>query len=328
MTKKSPSRSLKKKEVDKMCQEISGTTFTTGTQFHEKFPSNIVGKVRPIDKGTKPQSKFIPYQKTEEFKTQSEFIPNQRALDKELIENDHLNSIKKALETIQLDNRKIVDFLNSEYKVKLLPQVFVGEAVMFELLNQSYELPTAHSIETKYKRLISVVQKAFEDYSHTEKSPLTIDDPLDVLWDRNDDPHSLKTIEPDISEINILDKLWERPGDPIEKQAGNSPQPIKKETDLTSLWGNPKISEEKLGEAIKVFNKKKQNFVPKKPEPIVWKNYTVQINGKKINEFEWNSKEKKLLEEHVLKQALPIIKKRKKSIKKIIRSGNTWNFVV
>jgi hypothetical protein len=120
------------------------------------------------------------------------------------------DNLRDALKPLYEFSHKIEEFLQSEYKRKLLPQAFVGEAVMFELLKQSYGIPE-YSVQEKLNRLLSVIQKALENYDNTPCS-LNNTSVFDSIWERPDDPHCLDTIEPDISEIRLRKIIEEQTG--------------------------------------------------------------------------------------------------------------------
>ena len=199
-----------------------------------------------------------------------------------------LNGMSGALKHLCDVNHKIVEFLQTEYKRKMTLQTYIGEAVLYELLCQSYGVPE-YTTEEKHKRLLSVILGAIKNHQNRPACSLDTVDILDGLWNRPDDPHNLDTVIPDTGAIRLR-KIVE---DTTTKQTEKTP-------DL-------KFSQP----------------IAEKPIPVI----SVQINGKYMGHFEGTNSPNKD-EQKALDIALPIIKKRRKKVKQTIRSGTTFNFVL
>jgi hypothetical protein len=269
----------------------------------------------------------------------SKKVPDQRS---EVVPSVTLEGIKGALRHLCDINHKIVEFLQSEYKRKMTLQNYIGEAVLYELLCQSYGVPE-YTTEESHKRLLSVIMGAMKNHQNRPTCSLDTVDSLVDLWNRPDDPHSLETVTPDIDTIRlrkiVTDILTikeaaqqEKPlnitkfnGDPCKLGLKTVPE---KPDLLTQLWEQP--TEKSMNIMKEAFEEGGANYTPKKPEPVVFKTYDVQINGKLMGSFKSDpiSVPDKSLQQNALNIALPIIKKRRRKIKKVIRSGTTWNFVV
>ena len=96
-------------------------------------------------------------------------------------------------------------FYQERYRRSLL-QTYVGEAVMDELLHQSYGRPE-YTTEESLKRLISVVLKATTD--HREKPEYNLKPISEVmnLWSKPEDPHLLPSVDADTEIVKLTDLL-------------------------------------------------------------------------------------------------------------------------
>jgi hypothetical protein len=121
-------------------------------------------------------------------------VPEQRS---ESIPSPTLEDMKGTLKHLYDVNHEIVGFLQSEYKRKMTLQNYIGEAVLYELLYQSYGVPE-YTTEESYKRLLSVILGAMKN--HHDRPACSLD-ALDRS--RPDDPHSLETMVPDTGTIRL-----------------------------------------------------------------------------------------------------------------------------
>ena len=234
-----------------------------------------------------------------------------------IVPSPTLEGIKGALRHLCEVNNKIVEFLQSEYKRKMTLQNYIGEAVIYELLCQSYGVPE-YTTEESYKRLLSVILGAMKNHQNRPVCSLDAVDNLDGLWNCPDDPHSLETVTPDIDMIRLRKIV----SDTLAKEA---PEKSKPSPDLTQLWEQPTGD---MNTFNKVFNKSatKPNPSPNNPDGYC---YNVQVNGKSVGNFRSGLQSAdKSLQQNALNIAVPIIKKRRRKVKKVIQSGTTWNFVV
>lgn len=238
----------------------------------------------------------------------------------EVVSSPTLEGMKGALRHLCDVNHKIVEFLQSEYKKKMTLQCFIGEAVLYELLCQSYGVPE-YTTEESYKRLLSVILGAMKNHQNRPACSLDAIDNLVDLWNRPDDPHSLETVTPDTGTIRLR-KIVGKEKEKIDLKAFlESEVPT-----LTQLWKQPQNMEV----VNKAFGNGGRDYVPKKPDPVSFKTYDVQVNGKSVGNFKSDpqSVPDKSLQQNALNIALPVIKRRRRKVKKVIRSGTTWNFVV
>jgi len=245
----------------------------------------------------------------------------------EFVPSPTLEGMKSALRHLCEVNHKIVEFLQSEYKKKMTLQCYIGEAVLYELLCQSYGVPE-YTTEESHKRLLSVILGAMKNHQNRPACSLDAVDSLEGIWSRPDDPHGLETIVPDTGTIRLR-KIVE---DAVAKEAGKEKIPLKsfvasEVPSLTQLWEQPTGDMKAFNQAFKNGGR---DYIPQKPDPATFKTYDVQVNGKLMGNFKSdpNSVTDKDLQQNALNIAMPVIKRRRKKIKKVIRSGLTWNFVI
>lgn len=151
-------------------------------------------------------------------------------LNQEVKTKEAMEFITKSIENIQVNWAKIHGFLNSEYKRKLSSQAHVGEAVLYEILTQSYELPI-YSVEERYKRLISVVQEALRTHKETPAFSIKSENTQEYQERHPDDPHGIDIIEPDTSNLSNLwetaeELLSDGEGVRLAKKSTSSPEKI------------------------------------------------------------------------------------------------------
>ena len=250
-------------------------------------------------------------------------MPEKKVLDQgsESVSLPTLEGIKGALRHLCEVNHKIVEFLQSEYKRKMTLQNYIGEAVLYELLCQSYGIPE-YTAEESHKRILSVILGAMRNHQNRPACSLDAIDNLNSLWDRPDDPHSLEMVTPDTSAIRLR-KIIE---DLTKEGSKEDPKPKGPVSDLTDLWEQPTNME--------IFNRAfkngGRNYTPKKPGLLNFKTYEVQVNGKIVGTFKSDPEGvgEKALAQNALITAQPIIKRRRRKVKKVIRSGLVWNFVL
>jgi hypothetical protein len=101
------------------------------------------------------------------------------------------NSLKKLTESYETLSRAF----ETESRKKFNMQTYVGEAVLDELLHQSYDLPE-YTTEAKLKRIISCVLSAMENY---KKGAINIP----PLFEGSINTHLLPNIEPNGSNIEL-----------------------------------------------------------------------------------------------------------------------------
>jgi hypothetical protein len=120
-------------------------------------------------------------------------------------------NIKTMLSFLSKSYEDMAKYVEGERNRNLNMQTYIGEAVTYELLCQSYGVPE-YTPEEKLKRFLSCIMQAIDKYYEAKKDyPAFNSEAMANLWARRDDPHSLPGITPDIDTIKIREIPIERP---------------------------------------------------------------------------------------------------------------------
>jgi hypothetical protein len=115
---------------------------------------------------------------------------------------DELKDIKILLNFLNQSYEKMAKYVEGERNRNLSMQTYIGEAVTYELLHQSYGIPE-YTLEEKLKRFLSCILQAIDNYYKAkEKQPPFNSEIIDNLWN-SQDPHHLPEIIPNSSTTKI-----------------------------------------------------------------------------------------------------------------------------